>query len=171
MAQLLEVKNKELMRRTLLCIYSFVISLFILDRYTKIWALKTLSMQDITLFPGLTLSLSFNRGISWSFFSFSSPILFWGLTTFIIITLLWFSYLAFRSHALSSTTLGKLMVISGASSNIIDRFLYGGVIDFIECSLHNWHWPSFNIADATIVCGIGIILGRMYYDRLFSKDA
>lgn len=151
--------------------YLTTLSLFILDRYTKSWALANLQYQDLYVFPGVNFSLSLNRGISWSLLSFSSPLLFWMLTFFIISMLIWFSYLAFYSSTFSSATLGKLLVISGATSNIIDRFLYGGVIDFIECTIHSWHWPSFNIADTIIVFGIGIIVWRTYYDRLVSEDA
>ena len=57
--------------------------------------------------------------------------------------------------------LGEVMVIAGSSSNIIDRMVRGGVVDFIEFSYKNWAWPTFNIADAAIVVGVFFMLMQL----------
>ena len=54
----------------------------------------------------------------------------------------------------------EALVLSGAVSNFIDRLYYGAVVDFIDCYVAHWHWPTFNVADACIVVGIGGIIGR-----------
>ena len=42
---------------------------------------------------------------------------------------------------------------------MIDRVLYqGGVIDFILLSARGYYWPYFNVADACIVCGVGLMI-------------
>lgn len=46
------------------------------------------------------------------------------------------------------------IVLGGAIGNIIDRFIYGGVIDWIEVTLFSFSWSSFNIADIAIILGI-----------------
>lgn len=67
------------------------------------------------------------------------------------------------SYALSKNKLvGLIAIIAGSLSNIVDRFIYGGVIDFIELSYNQWIWPVFNVADVAIVCGIGLILYDCY---------
>ena len=48
------------------------------------------------------------------------------------------------------------MIIGGAIGNLIDRVLYGAVVDFIDLHYLNLHWYVFNIAD--IYISIGCIL-------------
>jgi len=45
------------------------------------------------------------------------------------------------------------LVIGGAIGNLIDRFFYNAVLDFIDIHYHNLHWYVFNIADITITIG------------------
>jgi signal peptidase II len=54
------------------------------------------------------------------------------------------------------------MVLSGAIGNLIDRFLYGEVIDFFDFQLSSFHWPAFNIADSAITIGIGLIFVEIF---------
>ena len=49
------------------------------------------------------------------------------------------------------------LVLSGAIGNLIDRLQYGEVIDFFDFHLRSYHWPTFNIADAAICVGIGLM--------------
>ena len=54
--------------------------------------------------------------------------------------------------------LALLMISSGAIGNAIDRIYFGGVIDFIDFFIYNFHWPAFNFADIYISIGIIMIL-------------
>ena len=45
------------------------------------------------------------------------------------------------------------MILGGAIGNVIDRFLHGAVVDFIEVYYANYHWPAFNMADSAITLG------------------
>ena len=58
-----------------------------------------------------------------------------------------------------------VLVIGGALSNVIDRVIYGAVVDFIDIHGFGWHWPAFNIADMAIVVGTAMLL----YDGLFGS--
>jgi signal peptidase II len=49
-------------------------------------------------------------------------------------------------------------VVGGAIGNVIDRMLYGAVVDFIDVHYGGWHWPAFNIADSAITLGVGLLL-------------
>jgi len=42
--------------------------------------------------------------------------------------------------------------------NVIDRLIYGYVIDFIDIYYQGWHWPAFNIADSAICIGVVLLL-------------
>jgi signal peptidase II len=53
-------------------------------------------------------------------------------------------------------------ILGGATGNVIDRFNYGAVIDFIDIHINNWHWPAFNVADIAISIGaIALILDEL----------
>jgi signal peptidase II len=67
----------------------------------------------------------------------------------------WYAYEQYKE---GHNVVGETLVVAGSVSNIIDRFWYGGVVDFIEFSYGTWIWPSFNIADMCIVFGIAIML-------------
>lgn len=59
--------------------------------------------------------------------------------------------------------LALVLVIAGALSNVVDRVLYGAVVDFVDIHAFGFHWPAFNLADTTIVAGTALLL----YDGLF----
>ena len=50
------------------------------------------------------------------------------------------------------------LVMGGAIGNVIDRARWGAVFDFADFHVGQWHWPAFNIADAAIVVGVGLML-------------
>jgi signal peptidase II len=52
------------------------------------------------------------------------------------------------------TPLCLSLVLTGAVGNLIDRFRLGGVVDFLDFQYKGWHWPAFNVADASITIGV-----------------
>jgi signal peptidase II len=54
--------------------------------------------------------------------------------------------------------LGLSLILGGAIGNLIDRILYGRVVDFIDLSIGKYHWPAFNVADSALSVGVTIIL-------------
>src|SRR3546814_15292846 len=58
-------------------------------------------------------------------------------------------------------------VAGGALSNVFDRVRIGAVVDYLDFHAWDYHWPTFNLADAAIVCGVALLvfgdaLGRPY---------
>ncbi len=149
------------MNRKLLTYSSLFFTCLLIDRITKAFAVSHFKEQGLTLFPGFNLTLIFNRGISWGMLNFESTPKFRLLTLLIISVVLAFLYFAVQHYQKDEFLLGETLVLTGAISNIIDRFIYGGVVDFIHIS---WplHWPVFNIADSFIVVGIGLILYKQW---------
>jgi len=54
--------------------------------------------------------------------------------------------------------LGFTLIISGAIGNLIDRFFYGYVVDFIDFHYKKFHWPAFNFADSFITIGVILLI-------------
>jgi signal peptidase II len=50
------------------------------------------------------------------------------------------------------------LILGGAIGNVIDRILYGHVIDFLDVHVAGWHWPAFNIADSAITLGAALLI-------------
>ena len=66
---------------------------------------------------------------------------------------------------ITGTALG--FVVGGALGNVIDRFLHGAVVDFLDFHAAGYHWPAFNVADSAITIGVVILI----IDSLKSKPA
>ena len=50
------------------------------------------------------------------------------------------------------------LILGGALGNVLDRIMFGAVVDFIDLHYGNWHWPAFNIADSAISIGAALIV-------------
>ena len=61
-------------------------------------------------------------------------------------------------------------IISGAIGNVIDYFLYGFVIDMIQCIFWGYNYPVFNISDAAIFIGSFWILCLVLFEKKTSHD-
>jgi signal peptidase II len=59
------------------------------------------------------------------------------------------------------------LILGGAIGNLIDRIRFDEVIDFLDVHWYHYHWPAFNIADATITIGVALLC----WDLLFAKPA
>ena len=133
------------------------LTILIIDRVTKFIALKYLQFSYFVN-PSLSFELTFNRGVSWGMFYNTNTLVFVIIsiiTTIITLLLCWHAY---RIYKKGNSILGHICIITGSCSNLIDRILYGGVIDFIVLSYQQYSWPVFNIADIAIVLGVFILV-------------
>lgn len=131
--------------------------IFALDRLSKYCALRFLTAGvPQSVFFGLEYLLSFNRGISWGLLSFEQNRYFYIISFFIVAVVLAFACLTMRDYQKNHHVLGEIMVLGGALSNLLDRVLHHGVVDFIHVT---WpiDWPIFNLADFFIVTGVIVI--------------
>lgn len=136
--------------------------IIIADRLAKAWALQLNGDRIINEF--LSYSVSFNRGINWGFFNSSNPTIFIIINIIIAAVLIALAGYTYFCWKLKQPIWGHILILAGGFSNYFDRIFYGGVVDFIVLSWGNWQWPAFNIADAAICLGIGLIALQMYRD-------
>ncbi|MEA2489625.1 MAG: signal peptidase [Acidobacteriota bacterium] len=52
---------------------------------------------------------------------------------------------------------GLHLILGGAIGNLLDRFRFGYVVDFLDVYVGNHHWPAFNVADSAICIGIALL--------------
>lgn len=75
-------------------------------------------------------------------------------------------YLFVKLGERPAASLAAAAVLAGAAGNLIDRFHYGYVVDFIDAHWGPWHWYVFNVADAAITVGaLGLIVATGWDDR------
>jgi lipoprotein signal peptidase len=130
------------------------------DQATKAWVLAALwppHGEGIALLPVLNLRLGFNTGVTFGMFRESAAEAVWVL---VAVTLLIVAFLArwLWRTASRAEALGLGLVIGGAAGNILDRVAQGAVTDFIDAHYGGWHWPTFNMADVAIVCGVALLV-------------
>lgn len=131
--------------------------LVILDQILKgyVWAHQYLWPQYLT--PFLNIVFVKNRGISFGLLNKEQDWLFWCLTGLIISIISYVMYLLYKTKH-NIMRWGLSLVLGGALGNVIDRFVYGGVIDFIDVHILSFHWPAFNAADSFIFIGTVLLL-------------
>ena len=56
---------------------------------------------------------------------------------------------------------GLHLILGGAVGNLLDRFRFGYVIDFLDVYIGEHHWPAFNVADSAICIGIALLFFDM----------
>ena len=59
------------------------------------------------------------------------------------------------------TPLALGLIFGGAVGNLIDRSRFGAVVDFLDFYWRGYHWPAFNVADASISVGVLLLALRM----------
>ena len=147
------------------------LTVLVLDQITKITISAEMVLgQSIPVVPGLVhVTLVHNTGMAFGILS-ASPIPF----KTILVTLLSLAALsavaiyALRTPARQTLTRwGLAFVLGGAAGNIIDRIRLGYVVDFIDVFYRGSHWPAFNLADAAICTGVGLLL----VDTLWHSEA
>jgi len=134
---------------------------FAADRITKYFALLNCK-KACTINQFLTFQLTINRGISWGMFHSNNNMMFFVITGLIILITAGLLFYTFIRWLNGNFIGGEILVLAGSISNIIDRFLYDGVIDFILISHGGWSFPIFNIADVCIVFGVGLMALELY---------
>lgn len=135
------------------------IAVLILDRITKLWAVQALCQAPLSLYGEyISCMLTYNRGISWSLLSFKDTFGFALVTLLIVGMLITLTVYTAQRAQRGAFISGELLVLSGGLSNVYDRIMHGGVIDFILLQYGDWSFPVFNIADVAIVFGILIMM-------------
>ena len=117
--------------------------------------------NPVEVIPGFfQLTLVHNSGMAFGLLGgVAFPGKAWLLTAVsagLLVAIVWF---AWRAGPLSMmTVVGIAAMLSGAVGNILDRVLYGYVVDFLDLYIGSAHWPAFNIADAMICTGVGLLV-------------
>lgn len=139
----------------------------ILDQITKQMAEAQLVYHKaLAVFPGFNFTLMYNEGAAFSFLSNAGGWQRWFFTvlsiSISIVLAIWITRL---SHDKKILAAGLSLILGGAIGNVIDRVLFGHVIDFIDVYYKTAHWPAFNIADSAISLGATLLIIDMFKEH------
>jgi signal peptidase II len=128
---------------------------FTLDQTLKfLFHTKNIIREQIPLIKGLLYIVpsSQNPGIAFGLFKDYSR--FFVIPAFLVVLFIFLLYL-YTSKKHTIIRWGLLLILAGATSNLVDRIIYGSVIDYIFLEKFPY---SFNLADPAILTGVGLII-------------
>lgn len=145
----------------------------LLDQGSKLLADARLVFHEpVGLLPFFNLRLAYNTGAAFSFLGNAGGWQRWffaGISVLVIsVLVVWMRRLKPEQWQLS---VAFALIIGGALGNLIDRLVYGHVIDFIDVYYKTWHWPTFNVADSAITVGAGLLLLDAWVTHRREKQA
>jgi signal peptidase II len=144
-------------------------AVFAADQLTKRWALVQLdAARPIVVIPDVfQLVLVMNPGVAFGIFAGVPPGWRWIVTVFSVTALALLGSLAFRilphGSVLARVAIG--LVFGGAAGNLLDRWRFGAVVDFIDVFWRSYHWPAFNVADSAITVGVCLLAAELAFGR------
>jgi signal peptidase II len=142
--------------------------IYMTDQVSKAWAVRTLRLTDeLTIIHNvLDFVYTENRGIAFGQLQRSGALGRWffvGLALAASIAVLFFFL---RTPREDDRVLGACaLLLAGIAGNLTDRVRFGYVIDFILAHAGSYHWPTFNVADASICLGALLLA----YDLIVSR--
>ena len=155
----------------------FIVFTFFLDQISKWWIVERVFQENGKSFvdwfttmgqsrleytsenilPFFNLTMVWNTGISFGLFSNDAKMGIYILSGLsLVISLLFLIWVLKTPYKL--IRFSGVIVIAGALGNVWDRLRFGGVVDFLDFYIGDWHYPAFNIADSCIVIGVLLIM-------------
>ena len=132
-----------------------------IDQASKVWVERRFELyESIPLLPVFDLTYLRNTGAAFSFLAGAGGWQRWfftllalGVSVGIIV---WLRGVHARAQAWLAA--GLALILGGALGNVIDRLRHGYVIDFVHVHWQEHYFPAFNVADAAITVGAGLLL-------------
>ena len=148
----------------------FLILLVFADQISKYLIVQTLTLgETINVLPFLDFYLIFNTGIAFSFFDEGGELGRWILVFLVLLVCLYLVNVLISEELRKYETLALLMILSGGLGNLIDRVVWGHVIDFIHFYYENYSFYICNLADTFITIGVIIYILDLLAMKLVSN--
>jgi signal peptidase II len=136
------------------------------DQLTKIIVDRSMALyHSIPLIDGFfSLTYVRNTGAAFGIFAGSAEV--FRRPFLIAVSLVAIGFIFIMLRRLPDNEKGLItalaFIVGGAIGNLIDRLIYGEVVDFLDCFWGSYHWPAFNIADSFITIGVGLTIYCLY---------
>jgi len=136
------------------------LALYVTDQMTKAWAVRRLrDGGEVRVVEGLLhFGYAENPGIAFGQLQEGGEFGRWMLAGLAGLAAVGVLVYFFRAKGAADRTLGACaLLLAGVAGNLTDRVRLGYVVDFIELHLGSFQWPTFNVADAAICVGAGLL--------------
>jgi signal peptidase II len=158
------LKSRLTWRALYLCA---ALGIYLMDQASKAWALRRVRFVDRTVISGvLDFVYAENPGIAFGQLQEGGSFGRWFFVVLASAAAVAVLFYFFRTARNDDRILGACaLLLAGIVGNLTDRVRMGFVIDFIHVHAGQYHWPTFNVADASIT--IGALL--LAYDLVFAS--
>lgn len=131
----------------------------IADQFTKVLVVGYYKLGDATAITSFfNVVRVHNVGAAFSFLAGAAGWQRWLFTGIGIVAALFILWML-KSHAGQKLfSFALACILGGAIGNVIDRVVYGHVVDFLQFHYAGWYFPSFNVADSAITIGAAALI-------------
>ncbi len=142
----------------------------IVDQVTKFLITQYLALYEhiVVIENFFNINHVLNPGGAFGFFATQSlgvrRFVFLFLSSLVAVFVVWLYKKTAHTHVFLSY--GLAMIFGGALGNLVDRFRFGKVVDFLDFYYGTAHWPAFNIADSAISVGMGILIYHVLFNKI-----
>jgi signal peptidase II len=141
---------------------AIVATIAILDQLTKLLVVAQMELYEtIPVIPGLlNLTHIRNTGVAFGLFNTAEfaykPLV---VSLLALAALVGVGLYATQLPAANRLArVGLALILGGAAGNLVDRARQGYVVDFVDAYWNDWHFWAFNVADAAITVGVGLLI-------------
>jgi signal peptidase II len=141
---------------------AIVATIAILDQLTKLLVVAQMELYEtIPVIPGLlNLTHIRNTGVAFGLFNTAEfaykPLV---VSLLALAALVGVGLYAMQLPAGNRLArVGLALILGGATGNLVDRARQGYVVDFVDAYWNDWHFWAFNVADAAISVGVGLLI-------------
>lgn len=144
----------------------------VLDQLSKAWITSHFIYSErFTVISVFNLVLAHNTGAAFSFLHDAGGMQRWLFSIIAIIASVWIVWLLRRHSAQTLFALALSLILGGALGNLIDRIVYGYVVDFLSFHWDEHYFPAFNLADSAITCGAFLMILDSIMERKHGSAA
>jgi signal peptidase II len=131
----------------------------LLDQVSKVTMTRLLVYgQSEFVNPFFNLVMVYNQGAAFSFLANSGGWQRWFFSALALAVSIFIVWMLNRNATQRMFCWSLSLILGGAVGNLIDRLIYGYVIDFLDVHVSSWHWPAFNVADSAITIGAALFV-------------
>ncbi|WNC73340.1 signal peptidase II [Thalassotalea psychrophila] len=140
--------------------------MLIIDQVTKQSVVALMDYREsIKVMPFFNLTYVHNPGAAFSFLADQGGWQRWFFTAIAgVVSIFLVVWMAKTPKQDKLIAISFALILSGAVGNLIDRMMFGYVIDFLDFYVGNKHWPAFNVADSAIFVGAGLMILDAFRD-------
>ena len=149
------------------------IGIYMVDQSSKAWAVRRLRFEDVTVIRGVfSFVYAENPGIAFGQLQEGGAFGRWFFVVLASLAAVAVLFYFFRTARNDDRMLGACaLLVAGILGNLTDRVRLGFVVDFILLHAGQYHWPTFNVADASITCGALLLAYDLVFANRKTKEA